>query len=192
MSNIELKRTICGVDEVGRGTLAGPVVASAVILSANHKIEGLKDSKKLTSIKRVKLSKIIQENALSIGIGIIDATIIDKINIRQATLLAMSDSVKDLSLKPDIVLIDGVDKINIPHPQKNIIGGDSKEDSIMAASIIAKVERDKLMDIYARAYPEFGFKKNKGYGTKFHLNALKINKPTPIHRMTFKPLKNKY
>ena len=192
MSNIELKRTICGVDEVGRGTLAGPVVASAVILSANHKIEGLKDSKKLTSTSRVKLSKIIQKNALSIGIGIIDATVIDKINIRQATLLAMSNSVKDLSLKPDIVLIDGVDKINIPHPQKNIIGGDSKEDSIMAASIIAKVERDKLMDIYARAYPEFGFKKNKGYGTKFHLNALKINKPTPIHRMTFKPLKNKY
>ena len=192
MSNIELKRTICGVDEVGRGTLAGPVVASAVILSSNHKIEGLKDSKKLTSIMRVKLSKIIQKNSLSIGIGIIDATIIDKINIRQATLLAMSNSVKDLSLKPDIVLIDGVDKINIPHPQKNIIGGDSKEDSIMAASIIAKVERDKLMDIYARAYPEFGFEKNKGYGTKFHLNALKINKPTPIHRMTFKPLKNKY
>ena len=192
MSNIELKRTICGVDEVGRGTLAGPVVASAVILSANHKIEGLKDSKKLTSMMRVKLSKIIQKNALSIGIGIIDATIIDKINIRQATLLAMSNSVKDLSLKPDIVLVDGVDKINIPHPQKNIIGGDSKEDSIMAASIIAKVERDKLMDIYARTYPDFGFEKNKGYGTKFHLNALKINKPTPIHRMTFKPLKNKY
>ena len=192
MSNIELKRTICGVDEVGRGTLAGPVVASAVILARGHKIEGLKDSKKLTSMMRVKLSKIIQKNALSIGIGIIDATIIDKINIRQATLLAMSNSVKDLSLKPDIVLIDGVDKINIPHPQKNIIGGDSKEDSIMAASIIAKVERDKLMDIYARAYPDFGFEKNKGYGTKFHLNALKINAPSPIHRMTFKPLKNKY
>ena len=86
----------------------------------------------------------------------------------------------------------GLDKINIPYPQKNIIGGDSKEDSIMAASIIAKVERDKLMDIYARTYPDFGFEKNKGYGTKFHLNALKINEPTPIHRMTFKPLKNKY
>ena len=192
MSNIELKRTICGVDEVGRGTLAGPVVASAVILARGHKIEGLKDSKKLTSMMRVKLSKIIQKNALSIGIGIIDATIIDKINIRQATLLAMSNSVKDLSLKPDIVLIDGVDKINIPHPQKNIIGGDSKEDSIMAASIIAKVERDKIMDTYARTYPDFGFEKNKGYGTKFHLNALKKNEPTPIHRMTFKPLKNKY
>ena len=105
MSNIELKRTICGVDEVGRGTLAGPVVASAVILARGHKIEGLKDSKKLTSIGRVKLSKIIQKNALSIGIGIIDATIIDKINIRQATLLAMLNSVKDLSLKPDIVQI---------------------------------------------------------------------------------------
>ena len=192
MSNIELKRTICGVDEVGRGTLAGPVVASAVILTPSHKIKGLKDSKKLTLRATVELSKIIQKNALSIGIGIIDATTIDKINIRQATLLAMSNSVKDLSLKPDIVLIDGVDKINIPYHQKNIIGGDSKEDSIMAASIIAKVERDKLMDIYARTYPDFGFEKNKGYGTKFHLNTLKINGPTPIHRMTFKPLKNKY
>ena len=121
MSNIELERTICGVDEVGRGTLAGPVVASAVILSANHKIEGLKDSKKLTSMRRVKLSKIIQKNALSIGIGIIDATIIDKINIRQATLLAMSNSVKDLSLKPDIVLIDGVDKINRYNIQRDAI-----------------------------------------------------------------------
>ena len=192
MINIELKRTICGVDEVGRGTLAGPVVASAVILSANHKIEGLKDSKKLTSRNRAKLSEIIQKNALSIGIGIIDAPIIDKINIRQATLMAMSYSVKDLSLKPDIVLIDGVDKINTPYPQRNIISGDSKEDSIMAASIIAKVERDKLMDIYAKEYPDFGFEQNKGYGTKFHLDALKIKNPTPIHRMTFKPLKNKY
>ena len=106
--------------------------------------------------------------------------------------MAMLNSVNDLSLKPDIVLIDGVDKINTPYPQMNIVGGDSKEDSIMAASIIAKVERDKLMDIYARTYPDFGFEKNKGYGTKFHLNALKINEPTPIHRMTFKPLKNKY
>ena len=191
MSIIEPKRTICGVDEAGRGTLAGPVVASAVILSSNHKIEGLKDSKKLTSSMRAKLSKIIQKNALSIGIGIIDANIIDKINIRQATLLAMSNSVKDLSVAPDLVLIDGVDKIKIPYPQRSIVGGDSKKDSIMAASIIAKVERDKIMDIYARTYPDFGFEKNKGYGTKFHLDTLKIKKPTPIHRMTFKPLKNK-
>ena len=188
----EIKRTICGVDEVGRGTLAGPVVASAVILSSNYKIDGLKDSKKLTSRMRKKLSKIIQKNALSIGIGIIDAPIIDKINIRQATLMAMSNSVKDLSVIPDLVLIDGIDKIKIPYPQKNIIGGDSKEDSIMAASIIAKVERDKLMDVYAIKYPDFGFEKNKGYGTKFHLNALTIKKPTPIHRMTFKPLKKEH
>lgn len=188
----EIERTICGVDEVGRGTLAGPVVASAVILSSNYKIDGLKDSKKLTSRMRKKLSKIIQKNALSIGIGIIDAPIIDKINIRQATLMAMSNSVKDLSVIPDLVLIDGIDKIKIPYPQKNIIGGDSKEDSIMAASIIAKVERDKLMDVYAIKYPDFGFEKNKGYGTKFHLNALTIKKPTPIHRMTFKPLKKEH
>ena len=191
MIDFEIKRCICGVDEVGRGTLAGPVVASAVILASDHKIKGLKDSKKLTSKIRVKLSKVIQKNALSIGIGIIDATIIDKINIRQATLLAMSNSVKDLSLKPDLVLIDGIDKINTPYPQRNIISGDSQIDSIMAASIIAKVERDKLMDIYAEKYPDFGFAKNKGYGTKFHLDALKLKSPTPIHRMTFKPLKNK-
>lgn len=177
---------------MGRGTLAGPVVASAVILTPFHKIMGLKDSKNLTFRARVELSKIIQKNALSIGIAIIDAPIIDKINIRQATLMAMSYSVKDLSLKPDLVLIDGVDKINTPFPQRNIISGDSKVDSIMAASIIAKVERDKLMDIYAKKYPDFGFEQNKGYGTKFHLNALKIKNPTPIHRMTFKPLKNKY
>ncbi len=192
MSNIETKIRVCGVDEVGRGTLAGPVVASAVILTSSHKIKGLKDSKKLTPRVRVELSKIIQKHALSIGISIIDAPIIDKINIRQATLMAMSYSVIDLSLKPDLVLIDGVDKIKTPYPQRNIIGGDSKEDSIMAASIIAKVERDKLMDIYAKKYPDFGFEQNKGYGTKFHLNALKIKNPTPIHRMTFKPLKNKY
>ena len=192
MSNFKSKKLICGVDEVGRGTLAGPVVASAVILTRGHKIKRLKDSKKLTFKTRVELSKIIRENALSIGISIIDARIIDKINIRQATLMAMLNSVKDLSLKPDLVLIDGVDKINTPYPQMNIIGGDSKEDSIMAASIIAKVERDKLMVIYAEKYPDFGFEQNKGYGTKFHLNALKIKNPTPIHRMTFKPLKNKY
>ena len=174
---------------MGRGTLAGPVVASAVILTPDHKIKGLKDSKKLTSKVRVELSKIIQEKAISIGIGIIDAPIIDKINIRQATLMAMSYSVKDLYFIPDLVLIDGVDKINIPYPQKNIICGDSKVDSIMAASIIAKVERDKLMSIYAKKYPDFGFEQNKGYGTKFHLDALKVKSPTPIHRMTFKPLK---
>ena len=192
MSNIESKRRICGVDEVGRGTLAGPVVACAVILTPCHKIKGLKDSKKLTSRVREELSKIIQKNVLSIGIGIIDAPIIDRINIRQATLMAMSYSVKDLSTKPDLILIDGVDKINTPYPQSSIIGGDSKEDSIMAASIIAKVERDKLMDIYAKKYPDFGFEQNKGYGTKYHLDALKIKNPTPIHRLTFKPLKNKY
>ena len=192
MSNIESKRLICGVDEVGRGTLAGPVVASAVILNSGHNIKGLKDSKKLTSRVRMELSEVIKKNALSIGIGIVDAHIIDKINIRQATLMAMSKSVRDISLKPDLVLIDGVDTINTPYPQRNIIGGDSKEDSIMAASIIAKVERDKLMYIYAKKYPDFGFEQNKGYGTKFHLNALKIKHPTPIHRMTFKPLKNKY
>ena len=184
-------RHICGVDEVGRGTLAGPVVASAVILQENHKIEGLNDSKKLSVKNRERLFTMIIESSISVGIGIIDSQIIDKLNIRRATLLAMKNAVLDLKTKPDIVLVDGLDKIDINIPNENIIKGDSKIDCIMAASIIAKVKRDHLMKEYSNKYPKFGFEKNKGYGTKFHLNALKTNRPSPIHRMTFKPIKKK-
>ena len=184
-------RHICGVDEVGRGTLAGPVVASAVILQENHNIKGLNDSKKLSLKNRELLFKLIIKSSISIGIGIIGSKIIDKMNIRRATLLAMKNAVLDLKTKPDLVLVDGLDKIDVNIPNKNIIKGDSKVDCIMAASIIAKVKRDQLMIEYSSKYTEFGFEKNKGYGTKFHLNALKTNSPSPIHRMTFKPIKNK-
>ena len=187
---MNIKR-VCGVDEVGRGTLAGPVVASAVILQENHKIKGLDDSKKLSVKNRERLFPLIIKSSISVGIGIIDAKIIDLINIRKATLLAMKNAVLDLTIKPDIVLVDGADKIDMSIPNENIIKGDSKIDCIMAASIIAKVKRDNLMKEYSFKYPEFGFEKNKGYGTKFHLNALKNNSPSPIHRMTFKPIKKK-
>ena len=173
-------RRICGVDEVGRGTLAGPVVASAVILQENHKIEGLNDSKKLSVKNRELLFPLIIESSMSVGISIVDSQMIDKLNIKRATLLAMKNAVLDLTIKPDIVLVDGLDKIDINIPNENIIKGDSKEDCIMAASIIAKVKRDDLMKEYSNKYPEFGFEKNKGYGTKFHLNALKTNGPSPI------------
>ena len=184
-------RHICGVDEVGRGALAGPVVASAVILQENHNIKGLNDSKKLSLKNRELLFNLITKSSISIGIGIIDSQIIDKLNIRTASLLAMKNAVLDLKTKPDLVLVDGLDKIDVNTPNKNIIKGDSKIDCIMAASIIAKVKRDQLMEEYSNKYTEFGFEKNKGYGTKFHLNALKTNNPSPIHRMTFKPIKNK-
>ena len=184
-------RHICGVDEVGRGTLAGPVVASAVILQENHNIKGLNDSKKLSLKNRELLFTLITKSSISIGIGIIGSQVIDKLNIRRATLLAMKNAVLDLKTKPDLVLVDGLDKIDVNIPNKNIIKGDSKVDCIMAASIIAKVKRDQLMIEYSSKYTEFGFEKNKGYGTKFHLNALKINSPSPIHRMTFKPIKKK-
>ena len=180
---------ICGVDEVGRGTLAGPVVASAVVLQENHNIDGLDDSKQLSVKNRELLFPLIIENSISVGIGIIDSQIIDKLNIRRATLLAMKNAILDLKTKPDLVLVDGIDKIDINIPNENIIKGDSKVDCIMAASIIAKVKRDLLMKEYSNKYPEFGFEKNKGYGTKFHLNALKKNTPSPIHRKTFKPIK---
>jgi len=182
---------IAGVDEAGRGPLAGPVVASAVILPENHNIEGLKDSKKLSKKKRAILFDIIQENALSIGIGKIDEKIIDKINIREATFKAMQMALENLNLKPDRALIDGYQLNNQIIPNIGIIGGDNIEDSIKAASIIAKVTRDKIMTDYSIIFPEYGFEKHSGYGTKFHLLALDNYKATPIHRRTFKPVKKR-
>tara|TARA_B110000438_G_C15650296_1_gene579284 strand:+ start:335 stop:889 length:555 start_codon:yes stop_codon:yes gene_type:complete len=179
------------VDEVGRGSLAGPVVAAAVILPTKHYIVGLNDSKKLSAKKRIELSIKIKRIAISIGIASIEASTIDRVNIRNATIQAMKDAIKNLKKRPDLVLIDGLDKLDIDLPNKNIVGGDNSEECIMAASIYAKVSRDKLMETYALQYPNFGFQNNKGYGTKFHLNALKNCNPSPIHRLTFKPMKNK-
>lgn len=120
-----------------------------------------------------------------------EASTIDILNIRNATIQAMKDAIKNLKKRPDLVLVDGLDKLDINIPNKNIVRGDSSEESIMAASIYAKVIRDKLMESYALQYPDFGFENNKGYGTKFHLNALKKHHPSPLHRLTFKPMKNK-
>ncbi|MBT4250132.1 ribonuclease HII [bacterium] len=186
-----LNKIICGVDEVGRGSLAGPVVAAAVILPNKHYIVGLNDSKKLSAKERIKLSIKIKRIAISIGIGSVEASIIDSVNIRNATIQAMEDAIKNLKKRPDLVLVDGLDKLEINLPTKNIIRGDSSEECIMAASIYAKVNRDKLMENYALQYPNFGFENNKGYGTKFHLNALKNHNPSPLHRLSFKPMKNK-
>ena len=157
----------CGVDEAGRGPLAGPVVAAAVILPENFNVDPLNDSKKLSVKNRELLFPLIIESSMSVGIGIVDSQIIDKLNIKMATLLAMKNAVLDLTIKPDIVLVDGLDKIDINIPNENIIKGDSKVDCIMAASIIAKLKRDELMKEYSNKYPEFGFEKNKGYGTNF-------------------------
>mgnify|MGYP006438444381 FL=1 len=162
-----------------------------MILPNKHYIVGLNDSKKLSAKERIKLSIKIKRIAISIGIGSVGASIIDSVNIRNATIQAMEDAIKNLKKRPDLVLVDGLDKLEINLPTKNIIRGDSSEECIMAASIYAKVNRDKLMENYALQYPDFGFENNKGYGTKFHLNALKNHNPSPLHRLSFKPMKNK-
>ena len=156
---------------MGRGPLAGPVVAAAVILKKGHKIIGLRDSKKLSPKKRVSLFAEINSNSASIGIGCVDIKIIDEINIKNATLLAMKNALENLSISPDQILIDGLDKPEIDIDTKCIIKGDSKIDSIMAASIIAKVTRDQMMVKYSKIFFEYGFEKNKGYGTKQHMMA---------------------
>jgi len=182
---------IAGVDEVGRGPLAGPVLAAAVILPDDHIIEGLRDSKKLSKLKREKLFPIIQEQALGIGIGLVDVKTIDEINIREATLKAMQIALGNLPIKPDKALIDGHPLKNQVIPNEGIVGGDDLIDSIKAASIIAKVTRDKMMADYGRIFPEYGFEKNNGYGTEFHMKALEEYRATPIHRRSFKPVMHK-
>ena len=177
------------MDEVGRGPLAGPVVASAVILKEDHNILGLKDSKKLSPKKRLSLFAKIKSNSVSIGLGCVGIDIIDKINIKNATLLAMKYALEDLSIKPDKALIDGLDRPEVDINTKCIIKGDSKIDSIMAASIIAKVTRDQMMVDYSKIFFEYDFEKNKGYGTKQHMMALSNFMSTPIHRMSFQPVK---
>ena len=178
---------ISGVDEAGRGPLAGPVVAAAVILS-DDKIEGLRDSKKLSVKRREILFREINDNAISVGIGIVNENEIDKINILSATQKAMQMALGRLSRKPTLALVDGYKLPNQVIPNKGIIKGDTKVESIMAASIIAKVTRDAIMLEYDKIFPEYGFAKHKGYGTKQHMEALNNYKATPIHRKSFKPV----
>ena len=181
-------KIICGVDEAGRGPLAGPVVAAAVILPEEHQISGLNDSKKLTEKNRVKLYKEISDLA-QISIGIVSHRIIDKNNILNATYLAMEKAILGLKTKPDLSLIDGYGLPNDNIKNEGIIRGDSKVESISAASIIAKVTRDILMQKIDPIFPEFKFAKHKGYGTKYHIEILKKLKATPIHRKSFAPVK---
>ncbi|HOK40919.1 MAG TPA: ribonuclease HII [bacterium] len=179
-------KIIAGSDEVGRGPLAGPVFAAIVILKKNEKIIGLKDSKKLTSQKREKLCKEILSKSLDWSIGIVDNEIIDKINILEATKLSIKIAYKNLKIKPDILLIDALKIPEIDCEQISIIKGDEKVASIAAASIVAKVFRDQLMNIYSEIYPMYNFSKNKGYGTKEHIEKIMEFGASPIHRKSFK------
>lgn len=176
---------ICGVDEAGRGPLAGPVCAAAVILPDGVEIPGLNDSKKLSDKKRRELLPIIKEKAVAYSIAFADHQEIDSINILQATFLAMQRAIDGLSVKPDFALIDGNREKDFGLPVQTIVQGDGRSASIAAASILAKVTRDDLMDQLAKEYPGYGFEVHKGYGTKAHYAALAKLGPSPVHRMTF-------
>ena len=176
---------ICGVDEAGRGPLAGPVCAAAVILPEHLQIPGLNDSKKLTDKKRRELFPVIQEQAVAYGIGLASEQEIDEINILQATFLAMRRALGQLTVRPEIALIDGNRETDFGLPVKTVVKGDSLSANIAAASILAKVTRDNLMMELAQQYPEYGFEIHKGYGTKAHYEALRTYGPCPIHRKTF-------
>lgn len=176
---------ICGVDEAGRGPLAGPVCAAAVILPKHLEIPGLTDSKKLTDKKRRELFPIIKEQAIAYGIGLASEVEIDEINILQATFLAMQRALDQLSVKPDLALIDGNREKNFGLPVKTVVKGDSLSMNIAAASVLAKVTRDDLMVQLAEQYPEYGLEIHKGYGTKAHYAALTEYGASPIHRKTF-------
>jgi ribonuclease HII len=179
---------IAGIDEVGRGPLFGPVVAAAVILPRGCALHGLNDSKKLTEKKRVELDREIRANAISWAIAAVDAEAIDRINIRQASLLAMRRAVEQLSLSPDFLLIDGRDTIDWECPQQAVIHGDGISFSIAAASVIAKVHRDRLLVELDAKFPGYGLAQHKGYPCPAHLEALERLGPTPLHRKSYHPV----
>ncbi|CCI85324.1 ribonuclease HII [Lactobacillus pasteurii DSM 23907 = CRBIP 24.76] len=178
---------VAGVDEVGRGPLAGPVVTAAVIIDSSFDLLDVNDSKKLSPQKRLALYPKILEQAVAVAVGVKDAEVIDQINIYEADRLAMAQAVNNLSIKPDALLVDAMN-VPVDIPQVKLIKGDAKSNSIAAASIIAKVFRDKLMDDYNELYPQYKFNHNAGYGTADHLKALEMYGPTPIHRKSFEPV----
>ncbi len=182
-------KLIGGIDEVGRGPLVGPVVASCVILPLNYKLEGLTDSKKLSEKKREKFFDILMKDAISIGIGIIDEKKIDEVNIYEATKLAMKDAFNKMEIKPEHVLVDAM-PLELSVPTTSIIKGDAKSLSIAAASVIAKVTRDRMMDELDKKYPYYNFKKNKGYPTKEHVEAINKYGIIKEHRKTYGPVKD--
>ena len=178
-------QAIAGIDEAGRGPLAGPVVAAAVILPPDYRHPEINDSKQLTPGKRERLHEVIKADALAVGLGVVEASVIDRVNILQATLMAMREAVLDLSLSPDYLLVDGKNRIDVRVPQETIIRGDARSISVAAASIIAKVSRDRIMEIYHRQFPQYNFLKNKGYGTGEHREAIRRCGPCKIHRLSF-------
>lgn len=180
---------IAGVDEVGRGPLAGPVVAAAVILPENCKIPGLNDSKKIPKSKHQAIYQAVLDQALSVGIGVKDNQVIDQVNIYEATKLAMLEAIQELDQQPEHLLIDAM-KLGLPISQTSIIKGDANSLSIAAASIVAKVTRDQMMAAYDQEYPGYDFGQNAGYGTTKHLEGLEKYGVTPIHRRSFEPIKS--
>ncbi len=185
---LEGATAVAGVDEVGRGALFGPVVAAAVILPAKTRIRGVRDSKQLEQEERERLDVIIRKRAIAIAIGFADVSTIDAINIRRASHLAMLSAISQLCPQPDFLLIDA-ERLDTTCPQKGIIYGDSISVSIAAASIVAKVYRDAWMCTYHDEYPQYGLASHKGYGTPEHLRALYEHGPTPLHRMTYEPVR---
>jgi ribonuclease HII len=177
---------VAGVDEAGRGPLAGPVVAAAVVIPEDKLLTGVKDSKQMTEKARDEAFSVINETAIAIGIGVVSHQFIDKFNILRASLEAMKRAVLSLDALPEYLLIDGIYAIPLPVPQQCLIKGDQISQSISAASVMAKVYRDRIMRSFDERFPVYGFSKNKGYGTSMHLKALKQHGPAPIHRRTFK------
>ncbi len=184
---------VAGIDEAGRGPLAGPVVAAAVILPTGYEQEGtlpkgarINDSKKLTPRQRERLFETIARDAVSVGVGVVEAPEIDVVNILQATLAAMKEAVLALLPYPDYLLIDGINRINLDLPQETIISGDSRSISVAAASIVAKVSRDRMMEMYHRQFPQYNFLRNKGYGTREHREAILKYGRSKIHRRSFR------
>jgi len=178
-------KTVAGVDEAGRGPLAGPVVAAAVILPPGYRNPDIKDSKQISSRRREILYDCIREDALAVGIGVVEATVIDRVNILRATFMAMQDALADLSISPDFLLVDGNQRIPVSIAQKAIVKGDCLSISIAAASVMAKVSRDRIMEMYHRQFPQYSFQQNKGYGTAQHRSALHQYGPCKIHRRSF-------
>jgi ribonuclease HII len=184
-------RVIAGVDEAGRGPLAGPVVAAAVVLPRGFRLDGIRDSKQLTEKKRQRFYDILLSGALSWALGVVEPSVIDRINIFQATRLAMKEAVQQISPAADYLLIDGAraQRLNLAITQETIIRGDTLSISVACASIIAKVSRDRIMEIYHHQFPQYNFISNKGYGTKEHLESIRCHGPCKIHRRSFRGVK---
>lgn len=182
-------RLVAGIDEVGRGCLAGPVVAAAVILPERHRIKGIRDSKVLPRARREALYELILDRAEGVGVGCVEVEVIDRVNILQATMLAMREALGRLPATPDHLLIDALSLREVELPQRPIIDGDAISASIAAASIVAKVTRDRICDEFDRRYPAYGFARNKGYGTRRHVDALVAEGPCAWHRRTFSPIR---